>query len=96
MMASQEPFGKSKQPTLKIPTGSQLYVEHEKQVDGGWKKRPSENVTQSGLLEGNLGLKLNQSKSFGFWNINFSKSDMFFSWVRYGTQWQDSPISGAD
>ncbi|MBW0520695.1 hypothetical protein O181_060410 [Austropuccinia psidii MF-1] len=27
-VASQEPFGKSKQPTLKIPTGSQLHVGH--------------------------------------------------------------------
>ncbi|MBW0484623.1 hypothetical protein O181_024338 [Austropuccinia psidii MF-1] len=32
-VASQEPFGKSKQPTLKIPTGSQLHMGHEKRVD---------------------------------------------------------------
>ncbi|MBW0515210.1 hypothetical protein O181_054925 [Austropuccinia psidii MF-1] len=32
-VASQEPFGESEQPSLKIPTGSQLHVGHEKQVD---------------------------------------------------------------
>ncbi|MBW0514199.1 hypothetical protein O181_053914 [Austropuccinia psidii MF-1] len=36
LVASQEPFGKSNQPTLKIPTESQLHVGHEKRVDGGW------------------------------------------------------------
>ncbi|MBW0496791.1 hypothetical protein O181_036506 [Austropuccinia psidii MF-1] len=48
-VAFQEPFGKIKQPTLKIPTGSQLHVGHEKQADGGKKKRPLQNVNQSGL-----------------------------------------------
>ncbi|MBW0525889.1 hypothetical protein O181_065604 [Austropuccinia psidii MF-1] len=70
---SQEPFGSSKQPVLKIPTGSQLHVDYEKHVDGGPQKRPLENVTQRGLLEGNLGLTLHQSKSFGFHNIKFFK-----------------------
>ncbi|MBW0463026.1 hypothetical protein O181_002741 [Austropuccinia psidii MF-1] len=51
----------NKQPTLKIPTCSQLHVGHEKQVDGGWQKRPLENVTQSGPLDGNPGLTLHQS-----------------------------------
>ncbi|MBW0511673.1 hypothetical protein O181_051388 [Austropuccinia psidii MF-1] len=32
-VTSQEAFGKSQQPTLKIPIGSQLYVGHEKRVD---------------------------------------------------------------
>ncbi|MBW0501530.1 hypothetical protein O181_041245 [Austropuccinia psidii MF-1] len=61
LVGSQEPFGQSKQPTLKIPSGSQVHVGHEKQVDGGWQKRPLENVTQSGRLEGNPGLTLHQS-----------------------------------
>ncbi|MBW0578738.1 hypothetical protein O181_118453 [Austropuccinia psidii MF-1] len=65
-VASQERFGKSKQTTLKIPTGSQLHVGHEKGVDGGWHKRPFENVSWSGLSEGNPGLTLHQSMSFGF------------------------------
>ncbi|MBW0475052.1 hypothetical protein O181_014767 [Austropuccinia psidii MF-1] len=38
LVASQEPFAKSKQPTLKIPTGSQLHVGHENLLDGGRKK----------------------------------------------------------
>ncbi|MBW0476325.1 hypothetical protein O181_016040 [Austropuccinia psidii MF-1] len=73
LVESQEPFGKSKKPTLKIPTGSQLHVGHGKQVDGGRQKRQLGNATQSGLLVGNPGLTLHQSKSFGFCNINFFK-----------------------
>ncbi|MBW0515810.1 hypothetical protein O181_055525 [Austropuccinia psidii MF-1] len=84
-VTSQEPFGKCKQPTLKIPTGSQVHVGHEKPFKGGRQKRPLENVSWSVLSEGNAGLALHQSKSFGFQIINFSKSDMFVSWVRYGT-----------
>ncbi|MBW0494173.1 hypothetical protein O181_033888 [Austropuccinia psidii MF-1] len=45
----QEPFGKIEKPTLKIPTGSQLHVGHEKQADGGQKKQPLKNVNQSGF-----------------------------------------------
>ncbi|MBW0546505.1 hypothetical protein O181_086220 [Austropuccinia psidii MF-1] len=71
--ASQEPFGKSKQPTLNISSGSQVYVGQEKPVDGGRQKRPLKNVHQSGLSEGNPGLKLHQIKSFGFWNTKFFK-----------------------
>ncbi|MBW0501585.1 hypothetical protein O181_041300 [Austropuccinia psidii MF-1] len=37
-VASQEPFGQSKQPTLNIPSASQAHVGHEKLVDGGQKK----------------------------------------------------------
>ncbi|MBW0463821.1 hypothetical protein O181_003536 [Austropuccinia psidii MF-1] len=37
-MASQEPFGQSKQPTLNIPSGSQVHVGHQKPVDGGQQK----------------------------------------------------------
>ncbi|MBW0554826.1 hypothetical protein O181_094541 [Austropuccinia psidii MF-1] len=33
-VASQDPFGRSKQPTLNIPSGSQVHVGNEKQVDG--------------------------------------------------------------
>ncbi|MBW0553243.1 hypothetical protein O181_092958 [Austropuccinia psidii MF-1] len=44
-VVSQEPFGKSKQPVLKIPSGSQVHVGHERWFDGGQKKRPLENVT---------------------------------------------------
>ncbi|MBW0482091.1 hypothetical protein O181_021806 [Austropuccinia psidii MF-1] len=62
-VVSQEPFGKSKQPTLNIPSGSQVHVGNEKRVDGVQQKRPLENVPQSGLLEGNLGLTLHQIKS---------------------------------
>ncbi|MBW0466774.1 hypothetical protein O181_006489 [Austropuccinia psidii MF-1] len=40
LVASQEPFRQSKQPILKIQTGSPLHVGHEKWVDGRWKKRP--------------------------------------------------------
>ncbi|MBW0546053.1 hypothetical protein O181_085768 [Austropuccinia psidii MF-1] len=53
---SQDPFGQSKQPTLNIPSGSQVQW-----VDGRQGKRPLENVTRSGLLEGNPGLTLHQS-----------------------------------
>ncbi|MBW0561088.1 hypothetical protein O181_100803 [Austropuccinia psidii MF-1] len=63
-VASQDPFGQSKQPTLNIPSGSQVHVGNERRVDGGRRKRPLENVTWSGLLEGNPGLTLHQSKSF--------------------------------
>ncbi|MBW0518619.1 hypothetical protein O181_058334 [Austropuccinia psidii MF-1] len=35
-VASQEPFGQSKQPSLNIPSGSQVHVGHENLVDGGW------------------------------------------------------------
>ncbi|MBW0470672.1 hypothetical protein O181_010387 [Austropuccinia psidii MF-1] len=37
-VSSQEPFGKIKQPTLNIPSGSQVHVGDEKCVDGGTKK----------------------------------------------------------
>ncbi|MBW0521847.1 hypothetical protein O181_061562 [Austropuccinia psidii MF-1] len=59
---SQEPLGKSKQPSLNIPSGSQVNVGYEKQVDGGKQKRLLENVTWTCLLEGNPGLMLHQSK----------------------------------
>ncbi|MBW0483131.1 hypothetical protein O181_022846 [Austropuccinia psidii MF-1] len=58
---SQEPFGQSKHPLLNIPLTSQVHMGHEKQVDGAWKKRQLENVTWSGRLEGNPGLKLHQN-----------------------------------
>ncbi|MBW0535212.1 hypothetical protein O181_074927 [Austropuccinia psidii MF-1] len=64
-VASQDPFGQSKQPTLNIPSGSQVHVGNEKQVDGGRHKGPLENVTLSGLLEGNPGLILHQKKVTG-------------------------------
>ncbi|MBW0497182.1 hypothetical protein O181_036897 [Austropuccinia psidii MF-1] len=60
-VASQDPFGRSKQPTLIIPSGSQVHVGNEKRVDGGQQKRPLENVTWSGLLEGNPGLTLHKN-----------------------------------
>ncbi|MBW0544496.1 hypothetical protein O181_084211 [Austropuccinia psidii MF-1] len=60
-VTSQEPFGQSKQQTLNIPSGSQAHVGDEKRVDGGQQKRPLENVTQSGLSEGNAGLTLHQT-----------------------------------
>ncbi|MBW0476606.1 hypothetical protein O181_016321 [Austropuccinia psidii MF-1] len=63
-VASQDPFRQSKQPTLNILSGSQVHVGNENRVDGGQQKRPLENVTQSGLLEGTTGLTLNQIKSF--------------------------------
>ncbi|MBW0558052.1 hypothetical protein O181_097767 [Austropuccinia psidii MF-1] len=63
-VASQDAFGRSKQPTLNIPSGSQVHVGNEKGVEGGQQKRPLENVTWSGLLEGNPGFMLHQSKSF--------------------------------
>ncbi|MBW0491666.1 hypothetical protein O181_031381 [Austropuccinia psidii MF-1] len=34
-VVSQEPFGRSKLPTLNIPSGSQVHVGHEKPVYGG-------------------------------------------------------------
>ncbi|MBW0589216.1 hypothetical protein O181_128931 [Austropuccinia psidii MF-1] len=61
LVASQDPFGQSKQPTLKSPTGSQIHVGNEKRVDDGRRKRLLENVTQSGLSEGNPGLTLHQN-----------------------------------
>ncbi|MBW0489869.1 hypothetical protein O181_029584 [Austropuccinia psidii MF-1] len=63
-VASQDPFGRSKQPTLNIPSGSQAHVGNEKRVDGRQQKRPLENFSWSGLLEGNPGLMLHQIKSF--------------------------------
>ncbi|MBW0591582.1 hypothetical protein O181_131297, partial [Austropuccinia psidii MF-1] len=60
-VASQDPFGQSKQPTLNIPSGSQVHVGDERHVDGGRRKRPLENVTWSGLSEGNPGLTLHQN-----------------------------------
>ncbi|MBW0506504.1 hypothetical protein O181_046219, partial [Austropuccinia psidii MF-1] len=41
--------------------GSQAHVGNEKGVDGRRRKRPLENGTQSGLLEGNRGLMLHQN-----------------------------------
>ncbi|MBW0569476.1 hypothetical protein O181_109191 [Austropuccinia psidii MF-1] len=55
-VASQDPFGQSKKPTLNIPSESQVHAGNEKRVDGGCQKRPLENVTWSGLLEGNPGV----------------------------------------
>ncbi|MBW0475081.1 hypothetical protein O181_014796 [Austropuccinia psidii MF-1] len=60
-VTSQDPFGRSKQPTLNIPTGSQVHVGDERQVDGGPQKRTLENVTRSGLLEGNPVFTLHQN-----------------------------------
>ncbi|MBW0552668.1 hypothetical protein O181_092383, partial [Austropuccinia psidii MF-1] len=60
---SQDPFGGSKQPTLNIPPVSQVHVGDERHVDWGRQKRPLENVTWSGLLEGNAGLTLHQNKA---------------------------------
>ncbi|MBW0511929.1 hypothetical protein O181_051644 [Austropuccinia psidii MF-1] len=57
-VASQEPFGQSKEPTLNIQSGSRVHVGHGKLVDGGQKKSPLENVSWSGLSEGNPGLTL--------------------------------------
>ncbi|MBW0506141.1 hypothetical protein O181_045856 [Austropuccinia psidii MF-1] len=37
-VTSQDPFGQSKQPTLNIPSGSQVHVVDERLVDGGKKK----------------------------------------------------------
>ncbi|MBW0545731.1 hypothetical protein O181_085446 [Austropuccinia psidii MF-1] len=34
-VTSQDPFGRSKQPTLNIPSGSQVHVGNKKRVDGG-------------------------------------------------------------
>ncbi|MBW0486080.1 hypothetical protein O181_025795 [Austropuccinia psidii MF-1] len=60
-ITSQDPFGQSKQPTLNIPSGSQVHVGNEKRVDGRQKRRPLENVNWSGFLEGNPGLMLPQN-----------------------------------
>ncbi|MBW0564571.1 hypothetical protein O181_104286, partial [Austropuccinia psidii MF-1] len=59
-VTSQDPFGQSKQPTLNISSGSQVHVGNEKRADGGRQKGPLENVTPSGLLEGNPVLILHQ------------------------------------
>ncbi|MBW0496747.1 hypothetical protein O181_036462 [Austropuccinia psidii MF-1] len=48
-VTSQEPFGRNKQPTLNIPSGSQVHVGDAKQVHKGRQKRPLENVTQSDM-----------------------------------------------
>ncbi|MBW0514617.1 hypothetical protein O181_054332 [Austropuccinia psidii MF-1] len=60
-VVSQEPFGKSKQPTLNIASGSQVHLGYEKLVDGGQQKRPVENVSQGGISEGNTGLTLHKN-----------------------------------
>ncbi|MBW0547232.1 hypothetical protein O181_086947 [Austropuccinia psidii MF-1] len=70
-VASQDPFGQSKQPTLNIASGSQVHVANEMWVDGGRLKRPLENVTWSGLSEGNPGSTLHKNKSFCCWSISF-------------------------
>ncbi|MBW0532159.1 hypothetical protein O181_071874 [Austropuccinia psidii MF-1] len=43
-VASQDPFGQSKQPNLNIPSVSQVHVGNEKRVDGGKQKRPLESI----------------------------------------------------
>ncbi|MBW0579729.1 hypothetical protein O181_119444 [Austropuccinia psidii MF-1] len=60
-VASQDPFAQSKQPTLNIPSGSQVHVGNEKRVNGGRHKRLLENSTWWGLLEGNSGFILHQN-----------------------------------
>ncbi|MBW0512052.1 hypothetical protein O181_051767 [Austropuccinia psidii MF-1] len=45
-VASKEPFGKSNQPTLNIPSGSQVHVGHEKLVDGGKQKTNSKMLVR--------------------------------------------------
>ncbi|MBW0578588.1 hypothetical protein O181_118303, partial [Austropuccinia psidii MF-1] len=60
-VTSEDPFGQSKQPTLNIPSGSQAHVGDERHLDGGKQKRPLQNVTWSGLSEGNPGLMLHQN-----------------------------------
>ncbi|MBW0544944.1 hypothetical protein O181_084659 [Austropuccinia psidii MF-1] len=60
-VSSQDPFGQSKQPTINIPSTSQVHVGDERWVDGGQQKRPLENVTWSGLSQGNPGLTLHQN-----------------------------------
>ncbi|MBW0513647.1 hypothetical protein O181_053362 [Austropuccinia psidii MF-1] len=60
-VASQDPCGKSTQPSLNIPSGSQAHVGDEKRGDGGQQKRPLEIATRSGLSEGNPGLMLHQN-----------------------------------
>ncbi|MBW0515742.1 hypothetical protein O181_055457 [Austropuccinia psidii MF-1] len=59
----QEPFRKSKKPSLNISSVSHVHEGYEKWVDGGKRKLPLENVTQSGLLGGNPGFTL-QHKPF--------------------------------
>ncbi|MBW0461240.1 hypothetical protein O181_000955 [Austropuccinia psidii MF-1] len=46
LVESQEPLGKSKQPSLNIPSGSQAHVGYEKWVDGGKQKITLKNVTR--------------------------------------------------
>ncbi|MBW0554199.1 hypothetical protein O181_093914 [Austropuccinia psidii MF-1] len=48
-VTSQDLFGRSKQPTLNIPSGSQVHVGNEKQVDGGQQKRQLSNATCSDM-----------------------------------------------
>ncbi|MBW0524483.1 hypothetical protein O181_064198 [Austropuccinia psidii MF-1] len=60
-VAYQDHFGQNKQPTLNIPSGFQVHVGNEKRVYGGQQKRPLENVTWSGLSEGNPGLMLHRN-----------------------------------
>ncbi|MBW0550837.1 hypothetical protein O181_090552 [Austropuccinia psidii MF-1] len=60
-VVSQEPFVKSKQPTLNIPSVSQAHVGGEKPVDGGQQKIQLENFPWSGLLEENPRLILHQN-----------------------------------
>ncbi|MBW0524464.1 hypothetical protein O181_064179 [Austropuccinia psidii MF-1] len=70
-VASQDPFGRSQQLSLNIPSGSHVHVGDEKRVDGGQQKRLLENVTQSGFLEGNPGLTLHK-----IWQLKASQSDL--------------------
>ncbi|MBW0583617.1 hypothetical protein O181_123332 [Austropuccinia psidii MF-1] len=70
-VVSHEPVMQSKQQNLNIASGSQVNVGNENQVYCGGQKRPLENVTWSGLLEGNPQLMLHQSRSFGFKSIKF-------------------------
>ncbi|MBW0520615.1 hypothetical protein O181_060330 [Austropuccinia psidii MF-1] len=48
-VSPQDPFGRSKQPTFNIPSGSQAHVGDGKRVDGGRQKRPFKNVAWSDM-----------------------------------------------
>ncbi|MBW0516007.1 hypothetical protein O181_055722 [Austropuccinia psidii MF-1] len=77
-VASQEPFGKSKQLNLNIPSGSQAYLGHEKWVDGG-KKMTIMKCYLECSFRGIPGLILHESKSFASWSIKFLTDELYAS-----------------
>ncbi|MBW0561275.1 hypothetical protein O181_100990 [Austropuccinia psidii MF-1] len=74
-----EPSAKSKQPTLNIPSGSQVHMGHQKLVDGGQQKRPLENIWQLKARQSDLRSQLKIVMNFMhlyLWSIKKNSLDV--------------------